>query len=58
MENLEGVEKALKRKDGNKAMELVTEGKNLIEKRIKLIKLADREDWAAVKENVQRRFGI
>ena len=52
LENMEGVEKAIRRNDATKASELIEEGKKLIEKRIKLIKIADREDWGTVKEYV------
>ena len=52
LENLEDVDKALKRKDVDEATDLINEGKKLIEKRIKLIKIADREGWETVKEYV------
>ena len=37
-------------KDVNKAKEILTDGKQIILRRIKLIRLADRESWEAVKE--------
>ena len=51
-ENMEDVGKAIKRKDMDKAENLINEGKKLVLKRIKLIKPADREDWGTVKEYV------
>ena len=48
-ENMEDVGKAIKRKDMDKAENLINEGKKLVLKIIKLIKLADREDWGTVK---------
>ena len=50
LENLEDVDKALKRKDVDNATDLINEDNKLIEKRIKLIKIADREGWETVKE--------
>ena len=44
--------KALDRQDIAKAKDLLDQGKNLIKKRIKLLRIADREDWDTVKEYV------
>ena len=52
MENLDGIEKSLERKDVDKVKEILAQGKILITKRIKLIKIADREDWGTVNEYV------
>ena len=49
-ENMETIEKAVKSKDMDKALKQIAEGKKLVLKRIKLIKLAEREDWGTVKE--------
>ena len=48
----EKVSECIKRKDLNKAVDYIEEGKKLISKRKKLIKLADRENWATVNEYV------
>ena len=47
---LDNVESALVDKDIDAAKEHLAEGKKLIKKRVKLIKLADREDWMVVSE--------
>ena len=52
LENLEDVERAVDRNDVSKAKAAIDTGKKLIMKRIKLIRLADREDWATVREYV------
>ena len=36
--------------DIKKALDLIDEGKKLVQKRMKLIKIVDREDWGTVKE--------
>ena len=48
-------DRAVKRGGGGgrgikKALDLIDEGKKLVQKRMKLIKIADREDWGTVKE--------
>ena len=49
-EMLDDTEQAVKREDVKKALELIDQGKKLVQKRMKLIKIADREDWGTVKE--------
>ena len=49
-ENLDDTEQAIKREDVKKALELIAEGKTLVKTRMKLISIADKEDWGAVKE--------
>ena len=51
-ENMEDTERAMERNDSVKSKTLLEQGKKLIKKRIKLIKIADREDWGTVKEYV------
>ena len=51
-ENLDDTEQAVKTEDVKKALKLVDEDKTLVQKRMKLIKITDREDWGIVKEYV------
>ncbi|XP_057308177.1 uncharacterized protein LOC130646058 [Hydractinia symbiolongicarpus] len=50
MDKFDKAADSLADKDIEKAQKLLSEGKTLVEKRIKLIKLADREDWVTVNE--------
>ena len=49
---VEEVEKAINRKRIDKAQEVITRGKTISKRQMKLIILADREDWATVREHV------
>merc|ERR1712121_376024 len=49
---MEDVERALNRKQIVKAQEALNRGKSIIKRRMKLIRLADREDWDTVREYV------
>ena len=48
----EDIERAVKEKNLDKAATNITEGKNLVLRRMKLIRLADRESWDTVKEYI------
>ena len=50
LETVEEVERALKRKQIDKAEEALARGKSIIKRQMKLIRLADREGWATVHE--------
>ena len=52
LENMEDIGSALNRNEVEKAKELLEEGKNLVQKRMKLIRIAEREDWGTVREYV------
>ena len=50
--NKEDMERAVKEKDQDKAATSITEGKKLVLRRMKLIRLADREGWDTVIEYI------
>ena len=50
MDKFEDARKALERNDVEKAKVIIDEGKNLVKKRAKLIKIADRDGWDTVRE--------
>ena len=52
LSTLEAAEKYLERADVDKAKTVITSGKSIIKKRMKLIRLADRDGWATVKEYI------
>ena len=52
LETIKDVERALEKNRVEEAKLHLEKGKKIVERRIKLIRLADREDWATVKEYV------
>ena len=52
LEILDDVEKAISRNEMEQAKESIEKGRKLVKKRIKLIRIADREDWETVREYV------
>ena len=50
LDNLEEAVDALENEDIDKAKKLLNEGKDIVNKRLKLVQLADREDWLVVNE--------
>ena len=50
LDNLEEAVDALENEDIDKAKKLLNEDKDIVNKRLKLVQLADREDWLVVNE--------
>ena len=53
-EKFDQINESLAENDVNKAKTLLEEGKKLVAKRTKLIRLADMEDWGTVNEYMSR----
>ena len=52
LDHFEDLERAVAKKDEAKIASSINAGKKLVKKRMKLIRLAEREDWMTVKEYV------
>ena len=52
LEKINSAIKSINSGDATKAKDILEEGKKSINKRLKLIRIADREDWATVQEYV------